>query len=116
MITLRFISIRPGLIAQPGLSVSVLQIPQETLTSMFQAKLKEKSPALPCTWLVGQILTKSYHVQGTEGQHEFCMCSYAELHQSQRPSLCCSKFPSLATGRSERWMTASAELSVLTVC
>lgn len=73
MITLRFISIRPGLIAPPGLSVSALQIPQETLTSMFQAKLKEKSPALPSTWLVGQILTKSYRREQRANMHSACV-------------------------------------------
>lgn len=38
---LRFISIRTGLIAPSGLSVSVLQIPGESLPSKFQAKFKK---------------------------------------------------------------------------
>lgn len=54
IIILGFISIRPGLIAPPGLSVSVLQIPQESLTGKYQAKFKLKSLALPSTWLTNQ--------------------------------------------------------------
>lgn len=51
---LGFISIRPGLMAPPGVSVSVLQIPQESLAGKFQAKFKEKSLASPSTWLTNQ--------------------------------------------------------------
>ena len=110
-IILGFISIRLGLVAPPGLSVSVLQIPQESLTGNFQEKFKEKGLALPSTWLTNQgcVTDQILPGMGIEGQNACCMCPHEGLPsvpETQPPIT--AELPCLATGRDEKWMTKSA--------
>lgn len=110
-IILGFISIRPGLMAPPGLSVSALQIPQESLTGKFQAKFKEKSLALPSGWLTNQggVTDRILPGMGIEAQNAFCVCPYRGLPsvpETQPPIT--AELSSLTTGRDEKWMTKSA--------
>lgn len=88
----------------PGLSVSVPQIPQESLTGKYQAKFKLKSLALPSTWLTNQgcVTDQIQPGIGIEGQNIFCVCLHKGLPSSPETHY------SRATGKDEKWMTKSA--------
>lgn len=97
--------------APPGLSVFVLQIPQESLTGKFQAKFKEKSLALASTRLTNQgcVTDQILPGVGIKGQNACCTCppeGLPSVPESQAPIT--AELPRLATGRDEKWMTKSA--------